>query len=279
VVSRALALHARSGGGQAYLDATGLEGVHGDGFLARRFPGLDAMTRAAGFDWRREPLPIGPAAHYWMGGVATDLDGATSVPGLYAVGEVACTGVHGANRLASNSLLEGVVFAGRAVQHALSAGRTGSPGSTGRTGSAAGRWEGPDAAGVREVDAAAAADARELPAEVGRTLVADAMQADGGVIRDGSGLARLSRTLRGWTSNDPETAHLLLLGRLIAASGAVREESVGAHFRLDFPDRRLPAAVGAAADGRPRPGVVRRPGGAAAGEPAASQPVLLGRTA
>ncbi|AMM33136.1 L-aspartate oxidase [Sinomonas atrocyanea] len=265
VVSRALALHARSGGGQAYLDATGLEDVHGDGFLARRFPGLEAMTRAAGFDWRREPLPIGPAAHYWMGGIATDLHGSTSVPGLYAVGEAACTGVHGANRLASNSLLEGVVFAGRAVRHALAEGRSG-------------RWNGPDAAEAHEVDASAAADARALSGRPGRTRVADAMQADGGVIRDGSGLARLSSTLRGWTSDDPETAHLLLLGRLLAAAAAVREESVGAHFRLDFPDRVLPAPLGGAQDAQPRPGVVRRPAGRA-DDVAPAQPALLGRTA
>jgi L-aspartate oxidase len=280
VVSRALALHARAGGGQAYLDATALEGLHGDGFLAGRFPGLDAMTRAAGFDWRREPLPIGPAAHYWMGGVATDLHGATSVPGLYAVGEAACTGVHGANRLASNSLLEGVVFAGRAVRHALSAGRSGS--------SARG-WGGPDVADAHVVDAFPAEDARTLPEEAGRALVADAMQADGGVIRDGSGLARLTRTLRGWTADDSETAHLLLVGRLLAAAAEAREESVGAHFRLDFPDRRLPAplnstaregssARGAAAHGTPRPVVVRHPGSAAT-EAAASQHALLGRTA
>jgi L-aspartate oxidase len=264
-VSRALALHARAGGGQAYLDATGLEGVHGDGFLARRFPGLDAMTRAAGFDWRREPLPIGPAAHYWMGGIATDLHGATSVPGLYAVGEAACTGVHGANRLASNSLLEGVVFAGRAVRHALTDGRSG-------------RWNGPDTAEVYEVDASAAADAQVLMGWAGRTRVADAMQAGGGVIRDGNGLARLSSTLRGWTSDDPETVHLLLLGRLLAAAAAGREESVGAHFRLDFPDRTLPAPLGGAPDAQPRPGVVRRPTGRA-GHAAPAQPALLGRTA
>lgn len=264
-VSRALALHARAGGGQAYLDATGLEGVHGDGFLARRFPGLDAMTRAAGFDWRREPLPIGPAAHYWMGGIATDLHGATSVPGLYAVGEAACTGVHGANRLASNSLLEGVVFAGRAVRHALTDGRSG-------------RWNGPDSAEVHEVDASAAADARVLMGWAGRTRVADAMQAGGGVIRDGNGLARLSSTLRGWTSDDPETVHLLLLGRLLAAAAAVREESVGAHFRLDFPDRTLPAPLDGAPDAQPRPGVVRRPAGRA-DHAAPAQPALLGRTA
>lgn len=279
-VSRALALHARAGGGQAYLDATGLEGVHGAGFLARRFPSLDAMTRAAGFDWRREPLPIGPAAHYWMGGVATDLHGATSVPGLYAVGEAACTGVHGANRLASNSLLEGVVFAQRAVRHALS----GQP------------WTGPETGGGRhEVSVPEAPHAQVLsgqllpgqllPGQTGRGLVAAAMQADGGVIRDGDGLARLARTLEGWTSDDPETTHLLVLGRLLAASAAAREESIGAHFRLDFPHRRLPASQdGAALDAQARVDVVRKPAASTSPREApasrpADHPVLAGRTA
>ena len=86
------------------------------GFLARRFPTITAATRAAGYDWTAEPIPVSPAAHYWMGGVSTDLWGRTSVPGLYAAGEVARTGVQGANRLASNSLLEGLVFGRRAVE-------------------------------------------------------------------------------------------------------------------------------------------------------------------
>lgn len=232
-VSRALALHARAGGGQAYLDATSLESEHGQGFLARRFPTLDAMVRAAGFDWRRELLPIGPAAHYWMGGVATDADGATSVPGLYAVGEAACTGVHGANRLASNSLLEGVVFAGRAVRHARSWALAGT-----------GSWAGPQHAAMRlDVPAEATWPRGDPQAPAHREQIAAAMQADAGVIRDGDGLARLSRTLGGWASDDPETAHLILLGRLLAASAAARKESVGAHYRLDCPQRVLPAAA------------------------------------
>jgi L-aspartate oxidase len=250
-VSRALALHRRAGGGQAYLDATALEERHGRGFLARRFPGLDAMTRAAGFDWRREPLPIGPAAHYWMGGVATDLDGATSVPGLYAAGETACTGVHGANRLASNSLLEGAVFAARAVDHALAQG-------------AGHAWGGPvRAAGTAllAVDAGEPAGPSEaLAGPAGLARLAEAMEAGAGVLRERAGLDRLAASLATWTSADGETANLLVLGRLLTAAAAAREESLGSHFRLDFPQRQLGDTTTTASIG-----VVR-------------EPVLAGRT-
>ena len=120
VVSRSIALHLAATGAPAdspvFLDARGIEAARGPGFLARRFPSITAATRAAGYDWTTQTLPVSPAAHYWMGGVSTDLWGRTSVPGLYAAGEVACTGAQGANRLASNSLLEGLVFGRRAVE-------------------------------------------------------------------------------------------------------------------------------------------------------------------
>ncbi|MFF1880900.1 L-aspartate oxidase [Pseudarthrobacter sp. NPDC058196] len=123
VVSRSIALHLAKLGdpnGHVYLDARGIEQARGGGFLSRRFPTLTRKTLEAGIDWTRELVPVAPAAHYWMGGVATDLAARTSVPGLYAAGEVACTGVQGANRLASNSLLEGLVFGRRAVEDFLS---------------------------------------------------------------------------------------------------------------------------------------------------------------
>src|SRR5690606_30415963 len=114
VVARGIArAMARQGGAPVLLDATALERERGAGFLATRFPSISRATREHGFDWTREPVPVTPAAHYWMGGVRTDLHGRTNLPGLYAVGEAACTGVHGANRLASNSLLESLVFAWR----------------------------------------------------------------------------------------------------------------------------------------------------------------------
>lgn len=103
-----------------YLDVAGLESEAKERdmtlkeFLAWRFPSVDAAVRAQGFDWSKKPIPVTPAAHYWMGGIRTDASGRTSLPGLYAAGECARTGVQGANRLASNSLLEGLVFGYRA---------------------------------------------------------------------------------------------------------------------------------------------------------------------
>ncbi len=113
VVARGIAAQmAKQNGRPVLLDATAL----GSQFLAERFPTIDAACRSRGLNWGSEPVPVTPAAHYWMGGVRTDNWGRTSVPGLFAVGEVACTGVHGANRLASNSLLESLVFAWRCAQ-------------------------------------------------------------------------------------------------------------------------------------------------------------------
>ncbi|WP_458781723.1 L-aspartate oxidase [Arthrobacter sp. D3-16] len=126
VVSRSIALHLAKLGdpnGHVYLDARVIDSAKGQGFLAKRFPTLTQRTLAAGIDWTRELVPVAPAAHYWMGGVLTDLHARTTVPGLYAAGEVACTGVQGANRLASNSLLEGLVFGRRAVEDFLSGDR------------------------------------------------------------------------------------------------------------------------------------------------------------
>src|SRR5688572_747463 len=110
-VSRAIAREEARTGRPVYLSLQQLD----PDYVHRRFPLISDACRRAGLDLARDPIPVGPAAHYVMGGVVTDLDGRTSVPGLFAAGEVACTGVHGANRLASNSLLEGLVFGARAA--------------------------------------------------------------------------------------------------------------------------------------------------------------------
>ncbi|NJC22767.1 L-aspartate oxidase [Arthrobacter pigmenti] len=213
VVSRSIALHlARTGESRVFLDATAFSA----GFLSRRFPTLTAVTAAAGFDWSRDLLPVVPAAHYWMGGVATDLYGRTSLPGLYAVGEVARTGVHGANRLASNSLLEGLVFGARAANVI--------------TGSA-GNWP--------------VFDAQEVDLSMGRETarrddVRQVMSEHVCVLRDESGLRVAAKQLAQWrvggsSIEDRETANLLLCARLLTHAAALRSESRGAHYRSDFP--------------------------------------------
>jgi L-aspartate oxidase len=160
-----------------------------------RFRGLMARLEGAGYDPATEPIPVAPAAHYTMGGIATDLDGRTEVPGLYAAGECACTGVHGANRLASNSLLECLVFGRRA---ALAACRE------------------PALAPHRGAPPAS----EPIPAVTGR--IRHEMWEDAGLVRDAAGLERLRKA--------PHP-----LARLVAEGALARAESRGGHFRVDHP--------------------------------------------
>ncbi|SDQ67511.1 L-aspartate oxidase [Curtobacterium sp. UNCCL20] len=238
VVARGIASAVRSQGGEpVLLDATALDPA----FLVRRFPGLTRATRAAGFDWTREGVPVAPAAHYAMGGVATDAEGRTSLPGLLAIGEVACTGVHGANRLASNSLLEGLVFAVRAAD-ALDAPR---PGLL--------RLRGDAGLHVTTVPRAAdviRASREPLPGGTDhRTGAPDVRQAVQsvmtdrvGLLRDADGLAGARRELAALTPPEPvgvqdhEDRALLDLARITALAAETRTESRGAHARTDHPD-------------------------------------------
>ena len=176
----------------------GLDMRHVDPAL---FPNVVGALKRAGIDPERELVPVAPAAHYMMGGIATDLHGRSSVDGLYAVGECSCTGLHGANRLASNSLSECFVFGRRAAQAAVSQAAV-SPAAT------------PAPIGPR---------APTAPIELTSASRA-ALWRDAGLERDGDGL----RALR-------EDPHPLV--RLIAESALAREESRGAHRRLDFPQR------------------------------------------
>ncbi|MCS6553171.1 L-aspartate oxidase [Curtobacterium flaccumfaciens pv. flaccumfaciens] len=238
VVARGIAAAVRDqGGSPVLLDATGLDA----GFLVMRFPGLTRATRAAGFDWTREGVPVAPAAHYSMGGIATDAEGRTSLPGLLAVGEAACTGVHGANRLASNSLLEGLVFAVRAAD-AVAAPR---PGLL--------RLRGDAGLHVTSVPGAADAIRSSRPTlpggathldDVGavRQAVQSVMTDRVGLLRDAVGLASARRELDALTAptgggvREHEDRALLDLARLVALAAEARTESRGAHARTDHPD-------------------------------------------
>jgi len=223
VVARAVArAMARQGGRPVLLDATSV----GDAaFLARRFPTIDAAVRERGLDWAREPIPVTPAAHYLMGGVRTDLFGRTNIAGLYAVGECARTGVHGANRLASNSLLEGAVFGARTGDAiAADAASTAWPAAF------------PPAA-------AAASDPLAGAAPFTRTALQELMWSDAGLVRDAAGLAHAAGTLAAWraqprtphTPGEHEDENLLQLAVAVVAAASTRLSSLGAHFRSDDP--------------------------------------------
>ncbi len=263
VVSRSIALHLAALGdpnGHVFLDATVIEEQRGKGFLEKRFPTISERTRQAGLDWSREPVPVAPAAHYWMGGVVTDLYGRTSVPGLLAAGEVACTGVQGANRLASNSLLEGLVFGRRAVSAFLSGEHGGSPnGVPLRANSAAGGLAFTHAAGTPPDDDRSGlfnetAPATALPGGFSRQALRRLMTAKAGVLRTGELLAGAAEALGSWEgevvplevpdSLDPrerEDSNLLLAAQLLVHAARERRESLGAHYRSDGVSE--PAAV------------------------------------
>ncbi|CAN7427230.1 L-aspartate oxidase [Arthrobacter sp. LjRoot14] len=265
VVSRSIALHLARTGAPAdspvFLDARGIEAARGSGFLARRFPTISAATAAAGFDWTAEPLPVSPAAHYWMGGVVTDVDGRTTVPGLYAAGEVACTGAQGANRLASNSLLEGLVFGRRAVESFLDGepGWVSAAGVPPRAVSAAGGLTLTHASGTPAVDdshltfAYGESSPAEAPEGVVRTVTEPGpfsrgalgrlMTGAAGVLRTGAELDAAAAQLALWEASisstearDPrehEDRNLLLAARLLVEAARKRTVSVGAHHRAD----------------------------------------------
>ncbi len=204
-----------------YLDLTHLNAAT----VRKRFPTIYSTCMQYNIDITEELIPIRPAAHYAMGGVRTDLDGRTSIPGLYAAGEVACTGVHGANRLASNSLLEGLVYGARAA-HAMrnEARAPGRPAAVATSPAASGNGN------QRETDKFI-------------QTVQKMMWQHVAVVRDGKVLKQVVADL---TALDPqlpkagdrrayEAANILQTGLLIARSALARQESRGAHYRLDFP--------------------------------------------
>jgi L-aspartate oxidase len=213
-----------------------------------RFPSISETCRGVGLDLARDRIPVSPAAHYVMGGVETDVDGRTSISGLFAAGEVACTGVHGANRLASNSLLEGLVFglrAGRAMRQLVA--QAGARVDT-RTGTPVDEWSEWSVTFTSEL-AAGGNNCRD-PKEPAPDLasVRDLMWRLVGVFRDGAGLTEAVRQLDGawcWLRAQPaastpeqvKLASVITVGRLMARAALRREESRGGHFRADHPGR------------------------------------------
>jgi len=253
VVSRAIAAElASTGAAHVWLDCTGLED------FAHRFPTIFESLTSVGLDPARDWLPVAPAAHYLSGGVLTDLDGATALPGLWAAGETACTGVHGANRLASNSLLEGMVFGARVVDAIVSGRSPAEPGD--RTGVLAGHPTIPlrQLEGCRCVGAGrppAPSLSPSLPVQRGPDSVASvaesraalqaALTANAGVVRDAASLAHAEKIVHelseglppvdSWTAADAELSNLLVLAGALVEAASTREESRGAHTRSDFP--------------------------------------------
>ncbi|MEM9590027.1 MAG: L-aspartate oxidase [Pseudomonadota bacterium] len=211
VVARAVHREVVNGRG-AFLDCR----VLGPG-IAEKFPTVVSTCRSAGIDPAQEPIPVAPAAHYHMGGVLVDVQGRSTVDGLWACGEVASTGAHGANRLASNSLLEAVVFGARVAED-ISAALPPLP-----------------TANLHESARDGTPNARHAAAE---QMLRETMSANVGVVRDAEGLSETLGTiiaLERESDGDTELTNMLLTAKLIAAAAYERTESRGANFRSDYP--------------------------------------------
>lgn len=208
VVARAVHSQVVSGRG-AFLDARQAIGAH----FPDEFPGIFTACMAGGVDPRTQPIPVAPAAHYHMGGILADADGRTSLPGLYAVGECASIGIHGANRLASNSLLEAIVFGPR-------------------VGAAARDEASP------ETQVPSAPPAPDLPHPV-LQILRKAMAKSAGVERDDDGLAGLVLLIDALIEENGLTP-TLAAAQLVAVGALARRESRGAHFRTDYPNALAP---------------------------------------
>ncbi|HEX4651224.1 MAG TPA: L-aspartate oxidase [Granulicella sp.] len=199
--------------------------------LSARFPGISKFLAGYGLELGKDKIPVRPAAHYFMGGIRTDVNGRSSLRGLYAAGEAACTGVHGANRLASNSLLEGLVFGALAAEAMIE--ESCDPGAEDDSDA----WDAVPKAPAVKVDAAAI---EHWIAEL-RSL----MWKDAGLLRDAAGLKRAQARLEGMMGEIPrgfsrravEARNLFLVAGVIVTAAAAREESRGAHYRNDFPKK------------------------------------------
>lgn len=241
VVARAIWRRLVTGDG-VFLDAREAVGER----FPERFPTVFALCRERGLDPRIEPIPVSPAAHYHMGGIAVDDNGRASLPGLWACGEVAATGAHGANRLASNSLLEALVFGARVAEDLRSAPLSSSPGR---------------AAARRSLATGLAARGISAPRSQANAALALAvrrmMWEKVGLVRDEAGLTAAVAELEDLAAQHPQAAgearNLLAVARLLSAAALARHESRGGHYRTDYPlpdpDWQRHLAVTAAPDG------------------------------
>jgi L-aspartate oxidase len=221
IVSRSIVAEMRRTGTRSvFLDMTALDAD----FLKSRFPKIYETCKLYDLDIAKDMLPVSPASHYCMGGIRTDLWGRSSVAGLYAAGEVTCTGVHGANRLASNSLLEGLVFGARAGEAAVKDSGQASVGG----GQIAGKEDRTDI--VRRTALSTAVKKR----------VKRVMWERVGILRDGDSLRRALREFDQIAAGNISTssANFVTLAKLIATAALWREESRGGHYRSDFPEPR-----------------------------------------
>lgn len=210
----------RTGTRTVFLDMTALDAD----FLRHRFPKIDETCRSYGLDIAKDMLPVSPASHYCMGGIRTDLWGRSTLAGLYAAGEVSCTGVHGANRLASNSLLEGLVFGARAGTAAVLDNSSFQPRVTGR---------GNAGLPITTRSTSPAAISTAVKKRIKRVMWERV-----GILRTHESLARAIREFDQIASSNLSTSsrNFVMLARLVAAAALWREESRGAHFRTDFPE-------------------------------------------
>jgi len=226
VVSRAISAEmGKSGATHVLLDLTHLPAE----MIKSRFPTIYSYCKNAGLDMTVDPLPVAPAAHYLMGGVRTNLWGETNVPGLYACGEVACTGVHGANRLASNSLLEGLVFGARIVERTTTSG--------------SGQASAVSPTALRINDATEFLKHGVGPQKPSLEALQALMWNRVGLVRNERGLSEARNQLSAWVASLPrpqtpaefELSNMILIGRLMAIAACERRESRGGHWRSDFP--------------------------------------------
>ncbi len=214
----------KSGSDRVYLDVTHLP----PNLITTRFPHIYRFCLDRGLDITRNQIPVAPAAHYTIGGIRTNTWGETNISGLFATGEAACTGVHGANRLASNSLLEAIVFSKRIVERTKS------------------RSNEKAASNGKVQDIACTLERRPVKRDIpkaGLSVLQQLLWDKAGIIRDNEGLTHAAGILASWQKSLPvptdqpayELSNLVLSGRLLVEAALIREESRGAHFRSDFP--------------------------------------------